>query len=192
MTCIVGLVDGKNVIIGGDSAASAGFDIDVRSDSKVFTNGKMAFGFTTSFRMGQILRYSLKIPKHPKKQDTFQYMVTKFIDSVRNCMSDSGFKKVVSEQEEGGTFLVGYRGRLFKIYSDFQVAENSFPYEACGCGEAYSKGTLNALSDIKIDSIDKVYKALSSGSKFSAGVCPPFRIIKMGRNGKVIKEVVRS
>lgn len=58
MTCIVGLVDGDRVILGGDSAGIAGWHLQLRADEKVFRNGPYAIGFTTSFRMGQILRYA--------------------------------------------------------------------------------------------------------------------------------------
>ncbi|XVV11230.1 hypothetical protein ACQP2X_41330 [Actinoplanes sp. CA-131856] len=59
MTCIVGITDGTTVTIGGDSAGSDGWHVAVRSDSKVFQVGPYLMGFTTSYRMGQLLRYSL-------------------------------------------------------------------------------------------------------------------------------------
>jgi len=37
-------------------------------------------------------------------------------------------------QEAGGTFLVGYRGRLFRVDSDYQVGESVNNYCAVGCG----------------------------------------------------------
>jgi ATP-dependent protease HslVU (ClpYQ) peptidase subunit len=64
MTCIVGMVENGKVYIGGDSAGVSGFDYHIREDQKVFQNGDMIFGFTSSFRMGQLLQYSLKIPDH--------------------------------------------------------------------------------------------------------------------------------
>jgi len=63
MTCIVGLVENGKVYIGGDSAGVAGLDITTRKDEKVFQKENMIFGFTSSFRMGQILRYSFKNPR---------------------------------------------------------------------------------------------------------------------------------
>jgi hypothetical protein len=51
MTCIVGLVDGGRVWLGGDSAGVSGWDLTVRADRKVFRNGPYVMGFTTSFRM---------------------------------------------------------------------------------------------------------------------------------------------
>jgi hypothetical protein len=59
VTCIVGFTDGNEVSIGGDSAGVGGWDLTVRADEKVFVLGEFVFGCTTSFRMGQLLRYKL-------------------------------------------------------------------------------------------------------------------------------------
>jgi hypothetical protein len=55
MTCIVGLRQGGKVFIGGDSAGISGWDVTVRADPKVFLSGPYAMGFTSSFRLGQLL-----------------------------------------------------------------------------------------------------------------------------------------
>ena len=40
MTCIVGLVHGGKVYMGGDSAGVGGYCLTVRADEKVFRNGE--------------------------------------------------------------------------------------------------------------------------------------------------------
>ena len=61
MTCIVGMVDGQGTVyIGADSLAAGGYQKTIRKDAKVFTNGIAVMGYTSSFRMGQLLRYKLK------------------------------------------------------------------------------------------------------------------------------------
>lgn len=62
MTAIAGLVHDGRVLIGADSGGVAGWTLNVRKDSKVFTNGAYVMGFTTSFRMGQLLRWAFKPP----------------------------------------------------------------------------------------------------------------------------------
>lgn len=84
MTCIVGMVEGGRVWIGGDSAGVAELELTVRADEKVFTNGPYVFGFTSSFRMGQLLRYKLKPPKPPRFGDLMAFMVNDFIEAVRS------------------------------------------------------------------------------------------------------------
>ena len=56
MTCIAGLIEDGNIWIGGDSAAVTHYRMMKRADTKVFINGPFLIGFTSSYRMGQILQ----------------------------------------------------------------------------------------------------------------------------------------
>lgn len=179
MTCIVGYIEKDKVIIGGDSAGIVGTDIVIRKDTKVFKVSKFIIGYTTSFRMGQILRYSFKPPIHKKGKETFEYMCTDFVDRLRKTLKDGGFSKIDNNVEKGGTFLVGYNGRLFDIESDFQVGENLQGYSACGCGYAYALGAIKILLDSKISGKKVVEEALKASATFSNSVAPPFNIIEL-------------
>lgn len=177
MTCIVGYVKNKKVFMGGDSAGVSGLDIIDRKDSKVFKTGEFLIGYTSSFRMGQIIRFKLKVNKQKPSQGDYEYMCTTFIDSVRKLFSKEGFSEVCSNKESGGTFLVGYRGALYQVYDDFQVAESLDNYSAAGCGTKYALGALAILKDLEISSNKKVETALKTAVKFSGGVRPPFTIM---------------
>jgi ATP-dependent protease HslVU (ClpYQ) peptidase subunit len=76
--------------------------------------------------------------------------------------------------ELGGTFLVAYKNRLFKIDSDFQVAENLNGLDAVGCGAYFALGALYSMSDQKMDVANKVLKALEAAEFFALGVRRPF------------------
>ncbi len=69
MTCIVGIETDKGVVIGGDSAGVSGLGLTVRADEKVFARGPFVMGFTSSFRMGQLLRYGALDPDLRKAYD---------------------------------------------------------------------------------------------------------------------------
>jgi hypothetical protein len=172
MTCIVGLVDGGRVWMGGDSAGVAGWDLKVRADRKVFRNGPYVMGFTTSFRMGQLLRHGFAPPAPVADLDEF--MATTFIDAVRERLKAGGWASKENEREEGGAFLVGTRGRLFEIGSDYQVGENVDGWGAVGCGDQVAHGALYA-SRGKV-AMDRVVIALSAAERFSAGVRRPFAV----------------
>ena len=182
MTCIVGLVDNGKIYMGGDSAGVSGLNIRIRADQKVFKTGEFIMGFTSSFRMGDLLKYDFNPPKRHPDIDVFKYMVTEFINEVRNCLKRGGYAKLKEGEELGGTFLVGYAGNLFKIDSDYQVGQNILPFNACGCGENYALGSLYATScdDYHITAIQKVRVALSAAQEFSAGVREPFHIEVLG------------
>lgn len=174
MTCIVGVAHKGKVFIGGDSAGVAGLRICSRADSKVFVNGEFVMGFTSSFRMGQLLRYKLSPPKRHQDDDLMKYMVTEFVDAVRHCLKSGGYAGKTNEVESGGTFLVGVAGRLFSIESDYQVAEHHFDYHAVGCGGELAMGALAATQDTVKDPEKRIALALAAAERHSAGVSAPF------------------
>lgn len=177
MTCIVGLIDKKNnnVIIGGDCAASANSNVFQRKDKKVFRNGEFVIGCTTSFRMIQLLQYSF-IPPKINNKNIHKYMCTDFIDEVRKCFSEGGFlQRYQDGDEKGGSFLVGYKDRLFKIDSDFQVGENKMEYDSIGSGSDFALGSLFTSSNLEPKK--RVIMALKSAEYLSMGVLSPFTIL---------------
>lgn len=173
MTCIAGIVYDSTVYLAGDSAGCSGWDLTVRADPKVFTSGSYVMGFTTSFRMGQLLRYAFS-PPEPEAGDLHRFMCTSFTDALRQCLKDGGWAERDKEREAGGTFLVGTHGRLFIFNSDYQVAEPADPYAAVGCGAAYALGALHATEGGKITPQRRLDGALAAAERFSNGVRGPF------------------
>jgi len=178
MTCIVGLVDGKSVWIGGDSAGVEGLNLRVRKDVKVFSvDGRFLIGYTSSFRMGQLLRFGFHPPRQRTTDSDYEYMCTDFIDAVRKRLKAGGCLKVKDGVEEGGCFLVGYNNRLYIVDSDLQVGECIDGFDSVGCGEQYALGSLFATKDSKKYSPkDRILLALRTAEYFSAGVRGPFTI----------------
>ncbi|ARQ13204.1 hypothetical protein NXC12_PD00095 (plasmid) [Rhizobium etli] len=174
MTCIVGVAQNGNVWIGGDSAASNGYSSTVRKDVKVFRNGPFIMGFTSSFRMGQLLAHSFRPPTRHADADVYAFMVTDFVDEVRRCLKVGGWAESQNNKESGGTFLVGYEGRLFKIQTDYQVGESLAGHDACGCGENTALGSLFSTVGEKPES--RIMTALAAAAEYSTGVRPPFSI----------------
>lgn len=178
MTCIVGITDGKTVYMGADSAGVAGYSIYRRLDTKVFVNGDFIIGYTSSFRMGQLLKYSFVPPAIKEGQDIFAFMATDFIETVRSCLKEGGYARTENNEDVGGIFLVGYKGRLFRIESDFQVGEGMEPHASVGCGEEIALGSLFSTSTEK-DPLQRIRIALEAAEEYSAGVRGPFRFCKL-------------
>jgi hypothetical protein len=177
VTCIVGIADGESVWLGGDSAGISGWDKTIFTEPKVFRNGEWVMGFTTSFRMGQLLQHVLVPPRLPEPSVPLErFMVTEFIDAVRQTLRGGGFAKKENDVERGGQFLVGIRGRLFFVDSDYQVGESTDGYAAIGSGFAYALGSLYATEGA--DNEDRVRASLKAAVKFSAGVAEPFNVVK--------------
>jgi hypothetical protein len=160
--------------MGGDSAGVGGYDLHIRADEKVFTNGDFIMGFTSSFRMGQLLRYKFKPPYHMPGIPIDEYMVTTFVDEVRKCLKEGGFARSDNGEESGGKFLVGYRGELFYIDSDYQVGRLADGFAAAGCGDQIAHGALYATNGKPPE--ERINTALEAAERFSAGVRGPFVI----------------
>lgn len=159
MTCIVGLVDNGKVYIGGDSAAITDQAIEVRANKKIFRKPGCLFGFTGSFRIGQLLEHFAMLPK--PEGELMQHMVTKLVPAVKDIAGDSMHE-----------LIVGCDGRLFKIDSDYAVAEYG-DYVAAGGGEAYALGRLHGCSGTPEE---RILAALEAAQAHCAGVRAPFHI----------------
>ncbi|MGW0821819.1 hypothetical protein [Streptomyces sp. NPDC002845] len=179
MTVIVGLVHRQRVHLAGDSAGISGYQLTIRRDPKVFTNGPYTFGFTTSFRMGQLLRHAFE-PPHPEG-NLDRFMATKFVNAVRTCLKDGGWARKDSEQEQAGTFLVGIHGHLFTVDSDYQVSEPADQYAAVGCGDELALGALHATAHLGLKPRERLTAALHAADHHSAGVSAPYTYVKEPR-----------
>lgn len=185
MTCIVALKTPRGVILGGDSAGVEGYTLGIRTDEKVFSRmgggAKWTFGFTSSFRMGQLIRYSLKIPKVPKNKNLQGYMATKFINACRDCFKTGGQARKHNEEESAGIFIAAVRGQIFTIYEDYQIGQATEDFVAVGCGGQIARGSLYTSPD-HWEPKNRVIAALSAAEYCSAGVRSPFHLVL--ENGK--------
>lgn len=174
MTCVAGLVDGGKIYFGADSAGVADYDMLIRADEKVFINGPMLFGFCGSFRMGQLLRYALKIPDHPNGVDDARYLSTLFIDAVRCCFKEGGWARKSEDAESGGHFLVGYKGHIYHIEADYQVGRRVDGFDAIGCGRQIALGSLFSTANTGMKPDRRLALAMNAAERMSAGVRSPF------------------
>ncbi len=193
MTCIAAVTDGKTVWIGGDAAGvgQETLSVSIRSDKKVFLRESQGtvwgFGFTGSYRMGQLIRYELVLPRVTRLdvKDLERFMVKKFIPALRKILTLGGASSNESGVETGGEFIVGILGKIFVVESDFQVASPEEPIYAVGSGAAFALGALHVLERFRagggtIERDKQVLEALETSECYSAGVRKPFTIVKAG------------
>lgn len=187
MTCIVALKHNKKIYMGGDSLGSSSSTMSktVRLDEKVFIKDEMILGFTSSFRMGQILRYVMKSPERPEGISDMEYLVAHWIPELIEVFDNNGFRGTKDPDDHdstktGGNFLLGYRGVLYNIESDFQVGIPAEQYDAIGCGEDLARGSVftSKRNGLK-DPTSIITIALEASEKYSAGVQRPFHILSL-------------
>lgn len=188
MTAVLGLVHNQVVYLAGDSCSTAGDEYHIENYKKVFSRNiksayatkkkfKMVFGYTWSFRFGQILQYDLVIPDFDPLQDVFKYMVVSFIPALRQALSNGGLLEKNNEVETGGTCIIGFQGRLFTIYNDFNVSEPRGRYTAIGAGYEYCLAMLDYLMQQKeINPEDICITSLGIAANHCTSVRPPFHI----------------
>ena len=191
MTCIVGLVKDGVTYIAGDSLGSNGYSGAVYKGKKVaHLDGKeeAIMGYTTSFRMGQLVEHSSGLIEEIallKGEVDDKYLVTKFVPNLQKLYKEGGFEKVRDNQKIGGTFLLGFKNRLFCVQSDYSILESANHYDSCGCGEDFAMGAMKATENMKMTPEERLFTALESAAKFSTGVDAPFYIVNT-----VTKEVL--
>lgn len=185
MTCIVGFCNEKTMVMGGDSAAVGGWELIIRKDPKVFKlkqlkGSDLLIGFTSSFRMGQLLM-TMEVPQDESSgENPFEFMIKKFIPEVREILKKGGFTTIKENEEAGGSFLVGYRGNIFRIESDFQICQSITSYDAVGCGASYALGAMDILVKTNLKDYKKMVETALTIAEFrSAGVRKPFNILKI-------------
>lgn len=176
MTCIVGISTGGRVWIGGDSAGVSGWSLTIRSDPKVFRVDGFAIGFTTSFRMGQLLAHAWSAPHRHESVDPYRHMVVDVVPSIRKTFEAGGWAEKKDGKDVGGDFLVGYAGRLFHIADDFQVGEAASGFAAVGCGMEVALGAMWVTGALKPKA--RVTAALQAAEALNAGVRGPFTVVE--------------
>jgi ATP-dependent protease HslVU (ClpYQ) peptidase subunit len=190
MTCVVAYRLGESIYMGADSAGTSQNWLYVpRNDPKIYRvraitcdvchdgDDEFLFGFTTSFRMGQLLGHRFKPPIHAESRSVDDYMVVEFIDALRQCMKDAGYATKKDEKETSGSFLVAYRGRIFHIDDDYSVGESQYAYDAVGSGTDAALGAFYALTTTTFvywSPEQIVDKALRAAESVNAAVRGPF------------------
>lgn len=177
MTCIIGVAEEGKIYIGSDSAGSDSYTSRAMKTPKVFRLGDFMIGYTSSFRMGQILRYKLLIPERMEGETDEHYVQSSFVDAVRECLRNHGYTRIENNTETGGQFVVGYKGMVCTVQSDFAILCHEDGLEIVGAGEYIALGVMAALE--ALPPVMRITKALEITHRFQPNaVLPPFNVLE--------------
>lgn len=183
MTCVVAIKTKNKIIIGADSAsADNNYSIIGRKDKKIFKKQNMVFAFSGSFRMGQIIQFSMKIPKHDRKKSDFEYICTDIISSIQKAFKTNGFdgEDEHKRKENDGLLIIIYNKNIYVIDCDFQVALYETSYASIGSGSDIAMGSLYTTECLgNIEPKNRAELALLASAKFCTAVREPFYIIEV-------------
>ena len=144
MTVIVAMVHEGKVYMGGDHLGSDGFvKTEFVKNDKVFKNGDFLIGYTSSFRMGQILQYSWSTPTRQEGVSDDVYFYKHVMDSFRACFKENEYGEKKDEDWNFGEYLVGWKGRLFLVQNSVALEHEKFASVGSGCYHAL--GAIKAL-----------------------------------------------
>lgn len=178
MTCIVGIAREGAVYIGGDSCGSTSSSWVHVPNPKVFPLGEgMLVGAAGSFRMIDLLRFSVRLPAHDAAVSADAFMRTAFVAALRKTFLDEGYLHRECLRDSGGNFMVGYQGQLFEVQDDFSVLNAPEYGLSCGSGEAPARGSLwttRGAWDCRL----RVQQALEAAEATTPSVRGPFLILE--------------
>lgn len=177
MTCIIGLEHEGQVYMGADSAASNWSEIKPTRLRKVFRLGPFLVGYTSSFRMGQLLQYQVGDIPIQTEADDVAYLVRSFVEPIRKALKDYGFAKVDNNREEIGFFLLGYKQRVYEVASDLQVNTYRDGVICTGSGSEYAYGAMAALPDLGPKK--RILRALKIAGSYSTTVGGPYYVERL-------------
>lgn len=183
MTCIVALVEGDSVWVGGDTAGTheESWLQQTGLESKVWKQGEVVIGGCGSFRIMQLLRHRMTMPAVPDDGDVMEFLVGDFVDSMRQALMEGGALSIWEEDQtesmDDSGYILAVRGRIFEVYSDFGVGEFEDGFVSIGCGKAFALGSLYSSGGTRPRR--RVKLALEAAEHFSAGVRGPMTIVKM-------------
>ncbi len=183
MTCIVGIEHKGVVWMGGDSAGTAGnMNQRIRADKKVFAKGEFIIGFCGSFRMGDLLKHTFEVPDTAAVSDPDSFMVNEFVDALRNLLETENKKGGLTEQEKlAPSILVGFRGRLYNIESDYQCGRPESGFDSVGSGSDIAMGSLHSSKGQAPKK--RILAALDAAAQNNAAVRGPFHVMKLEKQG---------
>lgn len=146
MTCIMAIeTSDDNVVIAGDYLGSNGFTKTLYSGSKIFRHSNMLFGYTSTFRFGQIIECILDdntLYPPQKKEDTYSWLIRTFIPKLKKVLKDEDYNS-------GGSAILVVNSQVWALQSDFSVLRADSGVYSVGSGEYHATSSL--LTQIAIN-----------------------------------------
>lgn len=178
MTCIVAIVDKQQgILMGADSSAVDDTIHTPHISPKVFLKGEFGIGYCHSFRLGQIIEFWFTPPPIPDgEENLMRYMVMDFIPELKGVLADQDYPTHDDEKTEW-SLIVGIRGHIFTIESDWHIGFDDIPYAAIGAGSSYALGAIHAAEGGS--SMFSLQKGLEAAEKFCPYVLGPFHFIEV-------------
>lgn len=139
MTCIMAVETcDDNVVLAGDYLGSNGFTKAIFSGSKIFKHSNMMFGYTSTFRFGQIIECVLddnSLYPPVDKADTYSWLVRNFVPKLKATLKEEDYTS-------GGNAILVINAQVWELQPDFSVLRAESGVNAVGSGEYHAISSL--------------------------------------------------
>lgn len=184
MTCIVGLECSDGAVIAGDFCGSNGFTYQTVVPPKVFEHSQMKFGYTSTFRFGQIIEHvlddnTLYPPTEPEQ--TYRWLVKTFVPKIRAVFKDEEYKL-----NDGCNAVLVVNGQVWELQNDLSVLRNEAGLCVVGSGTYHTEASIltqlitnHKTSRPTMDEAEKIIElAYNVTSSFVTSVSSKVKVIK--------------
>lgn len=170
MTCIVGITNGAEIILGGDRGASDDSSIISMAQPKVYTRDEWIYGYAGTIGIGQLMNY-ITLP--PPDGDIQRLIRLEIVEALKDSIDSFGREP----DNHDTSWLIGSQGRLFELSSqDWGVVE---VYESSiGTGNEICLGSLYT-SIHNPDNKERVRIAMNAAITYSPTCQAPIDIISL-------------
>lgn len=180
MTCIAGIARGGKVWMAGDSATSMDDDMFVVRDPKVVKRGGMLLGCAGEVRLLNLVHHVLEIPQRKTRMTDMHYLTGPFADALARCVrAKAPHIDNSADKEDGMEFamLIGYRGALYSMDSNYDIIRSVDDFDAIGSGGQVARGALYMAGTLAPRTA--LLRALSAAERYKASVRRPFRVVSV-------------
>lgn len=176
MTCIAGIAAAGRVWVAGDSFDSFGYTALTQAAGKVFRVNDFIIGCAGNHRFADLVRYSLQLPPLEEGADVDAFMAIVFAANLRDCLRKGGHLDVqnVTYESTESVMLVGVRGNLYVVDSEFSVVRPQGGVGAVGSGAEVALGALHVTPDVPPER--RLRAALEAAERWTDSVRAPFTI----------------
>lgn len=157
MTCIVGITDGNNIWMGCDGLISGDNDKFNLEQPKIIKKEEMLIGVAGTLRGLQLLKYHLDIDGLKEELEKLkivsdeEFICNYLVTCIKNMFFEHQYcVQIDSQENQNDKFLIGYRGRLYYLDSNYQIFNTTDSYMAIGSGSEYAYGALRVQEKARI------------------------------------------
>ena len=174
MTTLAAIEGSTWAVFASDSQSSddSGF-VAMMPGGKAFDNQGIIIAGAGQVRGINLLEHAFVSPtvnmKFPDK-----YITNTFIPAMRKCFQDAGYeyRREDTSVENDNIWLVGVKGKIYRIDEDYSWERNDNGLYVAGSGERFALGALEAMKAYRAKNITeaKMYlkKAIQIAAKYDA------------------------